>query len=94
MGSELFHVRVDVLGVEDGLVLVGGEQHVVQQVDVRAAAEGAVKGVVGVVHGEVKVGLIASKPFIMSVVTEIEFLLSLFHFTKSEMIKRNCRIKI
>ena len=50
MSCEGFH-RVGVLRDQAGLVLVRGEQHVVQQVNIGIASEGVVQRVVGVVHG-------------------------------------------
>ena len=50
MGRKLFHVRVNVLRVEDGLVLVRREQHVVQEVDVGASTQGTVQRMIWVVH--------------------------------------------
>ena len=93
MGCELLHVWVDILGIEDGFVLFWGEQHVVQQVNVRPATQGAVQRVIGVVHGEVEAGLIVSKPGKMSVVTKSVFLISLAHFIKSATEKSNNDIK-
>jgi hypothetical protein len=50
MGRKLFHVRVHILRVEDWLVLVRREKHVVQEVDVGASTEGTVQRMIRVVH--------------------------------------------